>query len=286
MSYSAKALQVGLRISQIRIHHPAFKETLDGVGRIIQLGNSLEHPFGACVLAPSGAGKSLLIESVRHNVCNWPFLRSQSVLVASLKEAPTVAQIQEDLLADFNYAIPLRSGRKTNAVLFNVLVASIEQHDIQIIALDEFHHVFLARKDEVRTAIIDWLKRLMTRIKRPVLLCGIESLRTIESGDAQLTTRITSIFSMPSLKNDENWRGVIAGFVSATREVDLSLLREQATLIFKATQGVMRTLKTLVMEVAMIAVDADQTKVEIEHLRLAFQRIVGSGSTRDNPFVL
>lgn len=163
MSYSHRAIQAGYRINQIRIHHPAFKEALDGVGRVIQLGNNFEHPVGTCVIAPSGAGKSFLIESVQRNVCNWPFLRPESVLVASLKEAPTVAQIQEDLLADFNYAIPPRTGRKTNAALFNVLVASIEQHDIQLIAIDEYQHVFLSRKDEVRVAINDWIKRLMTK---------------------------------------------------------------------------------------------------------------------------
>ena len=54
MSYSAKAIQAGFRIGQIRIHHPAFKDALTGVGRIIQLGNALEHPTGACIIAPSG----------------------------------------------------------------------------------------------------------------------------------------------------------------------------------------------------------------------------------------
>ncbi|NWK47562.1 ATP-binding protein [Ralstonia pickettii] len=285
MSYSAKAIQAGFRIGQIRIHHPAFKDALTGVGRIIQLGNTLEHPTGACIIAPSGAGKTFLIDSVRRNVCNWPFLRPQSVLVASLKESPTVAQIQEDLLTDFNYAIVPKTGRKTNAVLFNVLAASIEQHDIQLIVLDEYQHVFLAHKDEVRSAINDWTKRLMTKTGRPVLLSGTERLRGVEQADPQLTTRITSIFSLPDLQNDENWRGVLAGFADATRDVDLSVFKTHAGLIFKATQGVMRTLKALLMEGAMIAIDANEPKVEKEHLRLAFQRLVGTGSSRDNPFV-
>lgn len=284
MNYSPKALQVGLALSQVRIHHPAFKEALDGIGRVIQLGNSLQHPIGASIIAPSGAGKTLLLESVRRNVSNWPFLRPQSVLVASLKEAPTVAQIQEDLLADFNYAIPPRTGRKTNAVLFNVLIDAIEQHDIQLIALDEFHHVFLSRKDDVRTAIIDWTKRLITKGNKPVLLSGIETLRAIEKADPQLATRIPSIFNLPDFQNDENWRGVLASFAGATRDVDLSVLKTNASAVFKATRGVMRTLKSLAMEVAMIAVDANEPVVRKEHLRLAFQRVFGPGSSRDNPF--
>ncbi|CBJ44004.1 TniB family NTP-binding protein [Ralstonia solanacearum] len=284
MSYSHRAIQAGYRINQIRIHHPAFKDALDGVGRIIQLGNNLEHPVGTCVIAPSGAGKSFLIESVQRNVCNWPFLRPESVLVASLKEAPTVAQIQEDLLADFNYAIPPRTGRKTNAALFNVLVASIEQHDIQLIAIDEYQHVFLSRKDEVRVAINDWIKRLMTKTSRPVLLSGTELLRGIEKADPQLTTRISSIFNLPEFQNDLDWRGVLNGFVTATSDVDLSELNTYAKPIFNATKGVMRTLKSLIIEAAMIAIDAETTKVEKDHLRLGFLRLFGPGSSRSNPF--
>ena len=284
MSYSHRAIQAGYRINQIRIHHPAFKEALDGVGRVIQLGNNLERPVGACVIAPSGAGKSFLIESVQRNVCNWPFLRPESVLVASLKEAPTVAQIQEDLLADFNYAIPPRTGRKTNAALFNVLVASIEQHDIQLIAIDEYQHVFLSRKDEVRVAINDWIKRLMTKTSRPVLLSGTELLRGIEKADPQLTTRISSIFNLPEFQNDLDWRGVLNGFVTATSDVDLSELNTYAKPIFHATKGVMRTLKSLIIEAAMIAIDAETTKVEKDHLRLGFLRLFGPGSSRSNPF--
>lgn len=284
MSYSAKAIQAGIRIDGIRIHHPTFKDALDGVGRIIQLGNNLRHPFGACIIAPAGAGKSSLIESVQRNACNWPYLRPQSVLVASLKEAPTVGQIQEDLLADFNYAIPPRTGRKTNAALFNILVGAIEQHDIQLIALDEYQHVFLSRKDEVHAAINDWIKRLMAKTGIPILLSGTEVLRAIERADPQLTTRISSIFTLPELRNDEVWRGVLSGFVSATKDVDMSSLTLHANQAFKATQGVMRTLKTLIMESAMIAIDADSSTVDKEHFRLAFHRIVGSGSSKENPF--
>lgn len=285
MTYSHKALHVGMLIAQIRIHHSRFKDALEGVGRVVQLGNHLRQPVGVSIVAPAGAGKTLLIESVQRNVCEWPFLRPNSVLVASLKEAPTVAQIQEDLLANFNYAIPPRSRRQTNAVLFNVLVDAIEQHDIRLIALDEYQHAFLAQKIEVRSAIVDWTKRLMSRTGRPVLLSGTETLQAIEKADPQLTTRISSVFDLPKFGNDEEWRGVLGAFSAAVSEVNLaSLVTNYATAVFKAAGGTMRFLKLLIIEAAMIAIDADELQVEKHHLRLAFQRMVGSGSTRDNPF--
>ncbi|MDQ7978039.1 TniB family NTP-binding protein [Paraburkholderia sp. SARCC-3016] len=285
MTYSAKALHTGLQIAQIRIHHTKFKEALDGIGRIVQIGHHLRQPVGASIVAPAGAGKTLLIDAVQRNVCEWPFLRPHSVLVASLKESPTVAQIQNDLLESFSYAIPPRARQQTNAILFNVLADAIDQHDIRLIALDEYQHVFLAQKEDVRSVIIDWTKRLMSRTGLPIVLSGTEMLRSIEQADAQLSTRISSVFSLPEFRNDAEWRGVLTAFATAVREISLSpLVEDYANLVFKATKGTMRLLKMLVIEAAMITIDAGDSQVGKHHLKLAFDRMVGPDSFRDNPF--
>ncbi|WP_042304086.1 TniB family NTP-binding protein [Paraburkholderia kururiensis] len=285
MIYSERALHAGSRIAGIRIHHTRFKEALEGIGRVVQLGNYFRHPVGVSIIAPAGSGKTLLIDSVQTNVCEWPFLSPNSVIVASLKEAPTVSQIQDDLLANFNYAIPPRSRPRTNAALFNVLADAIEQHDIRLIALDEFQHVFLARKVEVHAAIIDWTKRLMSRTACPVLLSGTETLKSIERADPQLSTRIPTVITLPAFGNDEDWRGILQAFASAVPEVDLSsLCTEYATAIFKATKGTMRLLKSLVIESSMIAIDKSEREVNKNHLGLAFRRVFGADTSSVNPF--
>lgn len=283
--YSDEALALGDAIANVRIDHTHFHRALLGVGRIVQVGNRLREPMGMTVVAPAGSGKSLLIDCVERNVCNWPFLRAGSVIVASLKESPNVGQIQTDLLSNFNYAIPPRTTRQTNAAMYNVLVSAIEQHGIKLIALDEFQHVFLSQKEEAHAAVIDWLKRLMSQTRVPVLLSGTEMLRGIEKADPQLWTRVTAIFEIPPFENDEHWRGVLAAFASATRRVDLSALSTtHASSIFRATKGVFRLLKELVVEAAMIALDAKASAVDRQHLGLAFGRMFGDGTSLTNPF--
>lgn len=285
MIYSEAALQVGRAIHQVRIHHPQFSAALNGIGRAIQLGTGFRQPSGISIIAPAGLGKSLLIESVQRNVCEWSFLRPNAVIVAALRETPTVSQIQDDLLANFNYAIPISKGRKTSAITFRVLVEAIGQHDVRLVALDEYQHVFMARRDNCRSAINDWVKRLMSTTACPILLSGTEMLRNIEKSDPQLTTRISSIIHLKEFENDENWRGVLAGYVTATTEVDLSeIVTKHPARILRATQGVMRSLKSLLAESAMIAIDAGDERVSQRHLCEAFGRIVGTGSTRANPF--
>lgn len=285
MIYSENALALGARISEIRIHHSKFKEALDGIGRVIQVGNYLPQPAGISVIAPAGAGKTLLINSIQNNVCDWPFLSPNSVLVASLKEAPNVSQIQNDLLSGFNYAIAPRSSPKSNASSFNLLVDAIKHHDIRLIALDEYQHVFLARGGDMHASITDWTKRLMSATGRPVLLSGTEMLGNVEKGDPQLSTRIPTVITLPAFKNDAKWRGVLKAFASGIPDMDLtSLCDNHATATFKATKGKMRLLKTLIVEASMIAFDSSEKKVTADHLHQAFQRVFGVDSSLANPF--
>ncbi|PMS16462.1 hypothetical protein C0Z18_23105 [Trinickia dabaoshanensis] len=285
MSYSEKALLVAARVAGTRVHHTKFKTALDAVARVIQMGNALSVPAGISVIAPAGAGKTFLIESIQHNVCKWPFLRPNSVLSASLKEAPSVGQVQDELLANLNYAIPPRSGRKNNASSFDLLEEAIKQHGIRLIAIDEYQHVFLARKLDARADMIDWTKRLLTKTKCPVLLAGTETLRSIEKVDPQLSSRIPAVVALPAFENDEEWQGMLSAFASAIPEVDLSPLRAQyATPVFKSTRGMMRLLKSLIIEVSMIAIDSGEREVARSHLRLAFHRLFGADSSLTNPF--
>ncbi|HFT8011398.1 TPA: TniB family NTP-binding protein [Burkholderia cenocepacia] len=286
MSYSDQAIQAGIRIEGVRVHHTKFKRALDAIARVIQIGNSVSMTTGVSVIAPAGSGKTLLIESVKQNVCRWPFLPPNSVLCASLKESPSVSQVQDELLAGLNYVIPPRSVRRNNTISFDLLVEAVDHHGIRLIAIDEYQHVFLARKTDARADMIDWTKRLMTKTKCPVLLAGTETLRSIEKGDPQLSSRVPTVLALPAFENDEEWRGMLTAFSSAVPEVNLApLCTDYATTMFRATRGMMRMLKALIIEVSMIAIDNGEGQVTKQHLQIAFNRVYGDDSSLPNPFV-
>lgn len=282
--YSDKAIVIGRSIAKIQVKHTRFSEALDGAARVIQLGNTIPEPFGMTLLGAAGAGKSFLIECLQQNPMGWPFLRPNAVLCASLKQEPTVAQIQADLLAQFNYLISPRATRQTNKSQFDLLTAAVRERGIQLVALDEYQHVFLSSKRDVRAAVVDWTKRFMTATSLPVLLSGTEMLRSIEKADPQLSTRVSAVYHLPEFQNDTDWIGVLTAIASSSSEIDLSLISKKHTSIFRATGGVFRSLKGLLMEAAMVAVDAGAVSVTMEHLALAYERYVGNASTRSSPF--
>jgi hypothetical protein len=286
MSYSEKALGAARALHQVVINHSTFTQALDGIGRIVQLGNDLGNPIGMCLIAPSGCGKSLLIDLLTRNAYGWPFLNAQSVLVAALKEAPTVAHIQSELLKCFKYPIPIRTSASTNAAVNNVLIEAVAQRKIQLTAIDEYQQVFLAGKDGVRRSVNDWLKRFMTLTEKPILLTGTEELSALATGDPQLSTRISATFRLMPFRHDAEWKGVLKAYSDDCQALDLSPLRnEYSRELYLASQGVFRTLKGLVLESSMVAIDDSAEAVNRKHLSTAFLRIFGPASTRENPFL-
>ncbi|KVX50657.1 TniB family NTP-binding protein [Burkholderia stagnalis] len=285
MTYSEKALNARRALHQIVVNHSSFVQALDGIGRVIQLGNDLGSPIGMCLIAPSGCGKSLLIDLLMRNACGWPFLNTQSVLVAALKEAPTVAHVQSELLKCFKYPIPIKVSVSTNATVNNVLIEAVARRKIQLTAIDEYQHVFLCGKEGVRRAINDWLKRYMTLTEKPVLLTGTEDLSALATADPQISTRISGTFRLMPFKHDAEWKGVLKAYADNCDSVDLAPLRnEYSRELYMASQGVFRALKGLVLESVMIAIDEGATAVNKGHLAAAFLRIFGPASTRENPF--
>ncbi len=285
MTYSSSALAIGQKIAGIVVEHTHFKEAINAIGRAIQVGNAIDIFAGICLIAPSGYGKSLVIECVRKNVLQWPQFDSASVLFASLKETPTVAQIQGDLLRELHYAITPKATLKTNAAMNELLVSAIKQSRIRLIALDEFQHIFLARGDVISHPVNDWLKRLMNLTGIPVLVSGTERLAAISNSDPQLATRIPTVVRLPVFKYDAEWLGFLKAFCQKVQEVDLSILPDRfGREIFVACAGVPRLFKLLAIEGAMIAFDAKCGSLEESHLRIAFFRVFGNCSPQENPF--
>lgn len=286
MTYSAKALEAGLRVSRIFINHNKFSEAIDAVGNSLHLGNGTETFSGVRVIAPSGTGKSLLLDCIKKNVRKWPMLNvDMPIIHTSLKETPNVSQIQDGLLGNFKYGLSGAYRRSNNNEVNNILVTSIKQFKVRGIALDEFQHVFLANGTSVSLPVIDWLKRLMNLTGVPAILLGTEQLERLATTDPQLTTRIPTTIRLRPFKYDEEWVGFLKAFAHKSVEIDIHCIhKELSREFFLCTKGVARIFKAVLVQAVMIAIDEDKSQLDRSHLRLAFQRHVGEEYESENPF--
>ncbi len=288
MLYSAKALAAGRELRNVVIRHPSFHKALELVANVVEVGNGAGVFSGLRVMAPSGSGKSLLIECLKKNTINSPFLEGEfSVIRTELKESPSVSQIQSGLLENFKYGLMDQVRRRqNNNDVHRVLLAAIREHRVQLIVLDEFQHVFSTSNDKVSTPVFDWLKRLMNMTQVPVVLVGTELMDRLGPVDPQLTSRIpTTIKLMPFLHNVE-WIGFLAALAQQCTAVDISLISKApvATQLFGISKGVIRPLKALLVQAVVMAVNADEKELTVERLYAAYSMVYGPEIAAENPF--
>lgn len=288
MLYTEKALAVGRDLRDVVIGHSGFQDALNLIANAIEIGNGAGVFTGVRIMAPSGSGKSLLIECLQNNTINSPFLNDKlSVIRTELKEAPSVSQIQGGLLDNFDYGLTDRGRRTTNNnEVHRVLIEAIRAHRVQLVVLDEFQHVFSPNSDKVATHVIDWLKRLMNITQVPAVLVGTELMDRLGEVDRQLTSRVPTAIRLLPFQCDAKWVGFLKAFAQHCTAADLSLIFEAqiATQLFRITQGVPRELKRLLVQAVVMAVSGDEKTVTRERLYAAYGSVYGPETASENPF--
>ncbi|OZI66704.1 TniB family NTP-binding protein [Bordetella genomosp. 11] len=288
MRFTESALQAGRALESIIVPHTNFESVADYLTSAVQIGTETGIFSGVRVSAPSGAGKSSLLKYVALRLRqHYGEDGTIAMITASLKENPSVSQIQGELLANFNYPLTGVSRLGTNNDVNIVLVRAIEHHRVKLVALDEFQHVFLTGGPKVATTVIDWLKRLMNLTKVPVTLVGTEAIDRLTDVDPQLTSRIPTVVRLTSFQLDEQWKGFLRALAQSCVEVDLTEVHSQhAVAMFRATKGSPRLAKGLLIYAVAIALTSGAGAVSIEVLREAYRMQIGPTADRDNPFVI
>ncbi|WP_368643437.1 TniB family NTP-binding protein [Castellaniella ginsengisoli] len=288
MPYTEKALTAGRQLADVIVQHAAFRDALDLIANALDMGNAVGLFAGVRVIAPSGSGKSLLIDCLQRNIIDSPYLTEPlSVIRTELKESPSVSQIQGGLLDNFGYGLTGR-GRATsnNNEVHAVLVEAMRAHKVQLVVLDEFQHIFSPASEKVSTHVLDWLKRLMNISRVPVVLVGSKLMDRLEGTDRQLTSRIPSVIRLPAFQCDARWVGFLKAFAKESVAVDLSpIVGPQIALhLFRVTQGVPRELKRLLVQAVMMAIDADEKSIAPARLHAAYAIVYGPDKAAEDPF--
>lgn len=207
------------------------------------------------------------------------------VITASLKEDPAVSQVQDELLSCFNYALRSAFGRVTNNDINKVLVHAISRHQVRLIAIDEFQHIFINDR-KVVTVLLDWIKRLMNLTKVPVVVVGTERLDALEGFDEQFTSRIPTVARLSYFKLNAEWKGFLMALANECEAVDMSpLFTDFGQELFNASRGSPRAAKGIVIRALCIAITQGERRLSRNTMIAAYQMLYGQVDARGNPFV-
>lgn len=288
MIYTQEAHLVASEFGSQIVPHTRFNSVLKSIESAVDIGSFAGIFAGVRVSAPSGSGKTVLLEHVG-NKLNAVYGGNGNIAMisASLKENPSVSQVQSDLIENFNYPARSVSRAGSNNDVNGVLVRALRQHRVRLIAIDEFQHVFLTSGLKVATPVIDWLKRLMNQTHVPVVLLGTESIDRLEGVDPQLTTRIPTVGRMGYFPLNGEWYGFVKALAGACKGMDMSALCKDVSLaasLHGATMGSPRLTKGLLVHSICIGLSNGKKTLDRSILKEAYLVQHGGEPNSENPF--
>ncbi|HWL10146.1 MAG TPA: TniB family NTP-binding protein [Planctomicrobium sp.] len=280
-------------VNQLIVLHPRFREGVELLQRCHESIHSGSEPMCGALLGVSGVGKTSVIDHFRklHPARDTETATQQPVLKVTLQPEARPKGIAADILLALGD--PAWSSG-TVQTLTNRAVKLLQRCQVELIVLDEFHHLFDMDRAKVMTKAAQWLKVLIVNTKIPIVVCGMpeaEHVLRAEHTERRFKERLQlKCFTWRTPAGKREFCGML-------KKLDLSLpLAEESELaepelaerFYLACRGIPDYLMTLVRGGFVEALRRKSERVEREDLarvyeqKLAHQRVLVEQS---NPFI-
>jgi Bacterial TniB protein len=233
---------------------------------------------GLCIVAPSGAGKSRLIEEALRGhpaFPNWGEKGKWCPLVSIAAPAPsTLGQVGIRLLELFDYDLQ-RDIRENNAWLR--VRQQLRLNNILFVWIDDLNNVLHVSSEEEIQKIRDTLKDLMSNPEWPVqlIVSGVPDLLPFFRKDRQIRRRFRYLF-LTKLTPNEHAEFLKSSLEHYAKEAELHLAiepaEELAGRLLHAAQYEMGTTLEIAAEAVEEALDRNSRKLQMVDFQNAFAR--------------
>lgn len=289
-TYSKRALQAGLAVDSIHVHYPGFVHSIRNMDRMFQIAREVKMAHGLMLIGPPGSGKTAIFRYFRDSLpTSSLFAPGLGAIGIRAVRRPTVGQIVTALLRAYRY--PFSSGSGNQLYVKRQLVFdAIREKGTRLIFVDEAQHLISPGRQKLalegETSATDLLRELMDETNVALVLAGSTVLDELGNVDKHLKSRVSSRIELNNFPADQDWLGLIKGFVKQCDGYDLSALLDpgEARLLHRATEGNLRSLKRLLTEAVLIGVDSNQIKLNRETMKTAFDLAFGSNALVSNVF--
>ncbi len=285
---------VSIRANAALIRYPRFTEVHREIRRCREMSKLAGEPHCLSLEGVPGAGKSTLVKAYATAFPRLETAEGTTIPVFYL-ETPSPVTIKglaavmlEQLGDPAAHRGPLWS---INSRLVQLIIAC----EVELVILDDFHHLIDTETNRVLVTVSDWLKVLIKETGVPFLVVGIAGrIEPILAANAQLSRLFAARETLQPFPWEPALPATIQAFAHfvqyAERILDQPLVVplprvELLARLHAATDGVVANIMNLLRYAQRCAVDRGSADIELQDLGIAFTKRLAPHLRRNvNPF--
>lgn len=270
--------------------HTRLYSQLDALRLLGQQRGDKPHRYLRC-LAPAASGKTTVARNYARNVNARVETASTAIPVIyySLQNNLTSKSFIRWAIDAFGYQAPLTG---TEAQIRRRLLKLLELHKVELIILDEIHHLTSRRYS---SDILNLLKSLVNDGVCPIALLGTPAAESLLNGSSEFTQRCAFVADIKPLGNEIRDRQILAGFLmelnrslieSGICAGDGDFLTDQvADLLSEVTKGVLGLISRLLQCALEVSIRSGANVIRVQDMRRAIDLwAIPQGVVKSNPF--
>ena len=276
------------------IAYPRFRELHQAIQLCQRMSKLAGEPQCMSLEGRTGAGKSTLVRTYADSFQRTETQEGTGLPVLYL-EVPSPAGIKDLASAALKRMGDPAYERGTRAALTMRLIGLIKACGVELVVLDDFHHLIDSETNHILGEVSEWLKYLNKETAVPFLVVGIEGkVELILQANAQLSRLFAARETLQPFRWETAQPQTIQEFAHFVEYVEKAVERplsaevrrtEMLYRIHYATDGVVGNVMNLLRFAAMLCEMQDQRDIGLAILSRAFQqRLAKHLSRKCDPF--
>lgn len=283
------------QIHSVFVLYPRLKELHQEIGRCRQLSQAAGEPQCMALEGATGAGKTTLIRQYiakyprreTHQGTHIPVFYLETPSPATVK---TMASVMLEKLGDPAAYIG------TVGALNSRLVKLLQACEVELVILDDYHHLIDTETDRVLAKVSDWLKVLIKETEIPFLVVGIEGkVERILQANAQLSRlfaareTLSPFTWLPDQPESIQAFHVFVNTLEASIGRPLTTTLPRTELLYRlyfSTGGVVGNMMNLLRYAVKLADEQSQAALDLPLLACAYEKRLAKHMRRVNPFTV
>lgn len=267
------------------VMHTEFERVLTAAEGHMDMAVNAGVPISLIVTAPSGMGKTALLDLIARRVQSEYSFRSNESPLVRLKFTALVDT--HKLAAEFLAALgfPNTPGKASLETITKLIDVALKRVRPSVGLIDEAQHVCEGYRDTTAKAVTDWLKLRMDEHGLVFLLAGTHTLQRIQEINPQFASRAPTELVINPFLYGPAWHRLLEGLKTQVHAVDMAILCERrvAKLVFDGALGNLRRLKLWLGCATYLTLSQQRKVMTLADLQQGFDRTFGTSPKTTNP---